>query len=153
VIFAGGFAVARRQRYFQELLPATHRPHLFCERCLQPVPFEPQPSARLISPNYCARQRPVAKIKRRNSMLDNSEFSIQARIVQFISDELGIAEREIDPDTNLGAYGLESVAASKLIGTLEKEYGLELSAIFVFEFPTIMALSEEIHKLTAVRAG
>jgi len=85
-------------------------------------------------------------------MHNDSEISIQAHIIRFISDELGISAREIDPDTNLGVYGLESVAASKLIGTLEKEYALELSPVFVFEFPTISTLSGEIHKLAASRA-
>ncbi|MDR3462479.1 MAG: acyl carrier protein [Beijerinckiaceae bacterium] len=85
-------------------------------------------------------------------MHDVSEITIQGRIMRFISDELGISAREIDLDANLGVYGLESVAASKLIGTLEKEYGLELSPVFVFEFPTIAALSGEIHRLAVVHA-
>ncbi|MFA5951025.1 MAG: acyl carrier protein [Hyphomicrobium sp.] len=79
--------------------------------------------------------------------------SIEKRIVAFISDELGIPSTDIDADANLGSYGLESVAASKLIGILEKEYKLPLSEVLVFEFPTIAQLSTEIGKLAAARVG
>lgn len=81
----------------------------------------------------------------------DAETQIQSRIVRFISDELGIAEQEIDPETNLGSYGVDSVAASKLIGVLEREYDLELSTVFVFEFPTIASLAREVGKLMPVR--
>jgi len=80
-----------------------------------------------------------------------AETRIQDRIVRFISDELGIAQDEIDPDTNFGTYGVDSVAASKLIGILEREYELELSTVFVFEFPTIASLARAIGKLAPVR--
>jgi acyl carrier protein len=85
-----------------------------------------------------------------NSYAD-AQAKIQDRIVRFISEELGIAAQEIDPDTNLGTYGVDSVAASKMIGALEREYNLELSTVFVFEFPTIASLAREIAKLVPVR--
>lgn len=78
--------------------------------------------------------------------------SVEKRIIRFISDELGIPADDIDLDTNLGAFGLESVAASKLIGVLEQEFDVRLSEVLVFEFPTIASLSDEIHKLAAARA-
>jgi acyl carrier protein len=81
------------------------------------------------------------------------EIQIQNRIIRFISDDLSIAEDEIDPYTNLETYGVDSLAASTLIGVLEREYDLELSAVFVFDFPTIALLSREIGRLAFVRMG
>jgi acyl carrier protein len=85
-------------------------------------------------------------------MGNKSELEIQNRIVQFISSELGIPAEDIDVDTNFGTYGLESVAASKLVGVLNKDLNLDLSEITVFEYPTVASLSGEIHKLAAVGA-
>ncbi|XSG83269.1 MAG: acyl carrier protein [Methyloligella sp. ZOD6] len=86
-------------------------------------------------------------------MASASETDIQNRIVQFISDELGIPPEDIDVETNLGTYGLESVAASKLVGLLDKDLNLGLSEIIVFEFPTIASLSGEIQKLSLAEAS
>lgn len=86
-------------------------------------------------------------------MPELSETEIQNRIVQFISDELGIPPEDIDVETNLGTYGLESVAASKLVGILDKDLNLGLSEIIVFEFPTIAGLSGEIQKLSMAEAS
>lgn len=81
-----------------------------------------------------------------------AKTAIEDKIVRFISDELGIARDDIDLHANLGIYGLESVAASKLIGSLEKDLDVRLSEVLIFEFPTIASLSGEIHKLTLARA-
>lgn len=86
-------------------------------------------------------------------MASLSEIEIQNRIIQFISDELGLPPEDIDVDTNLGTYGLESVAASKLVGILDKDLNLGLSEIVVFEFPTVASLSAEIHKLSLAEAS
>lgn len=85
-------------------------------------------------------------------MPDETKAAIENKIVRFISDELGIARDDIDLDANLGIYGLESVAASKLIGSLEKDLDVRLSEVLIFEFPTIASLSGEIRKLAAGRA-
>ncbi len=78
----------------------------------------------------------------------------QDMIVEFVSKELGIPRQDIDVDANLGVYGLESIAASKLIGTLERTFpSLQLSEVLVFEFPTIASLSAEIDRLAAQRAS
>lgn len=84
-------------------------------------------------------------------MPDETKAAIENRIVRFIADELGIARDDIDPNANLGIYGLESVAASKLIGSLEKDLDVRLSEVLIFEFPTIATLSNEIHKLAVAR--
>lgn len=86
-------------------------------------------------------------------MADQIRMAIENRIIAFIAEELGIPREDIDVYANLGAYGLESVAASKLIGILEKEFGLPLSEVLVFEFPTIAGLSAEIGRLAAARAA
>lgn len=78
--------------------------------------------------------------------------AVQSLIIKFVSKELGIPKQEIDIGVNLGVYGLESVAASKLIGVLEKKFdALQLSEVLVFEFPTIASLSAEIERLAAAR--
>ncbi|ODA67379.1 Phosphopantetheine attachment site [Methyloligella halotolerans] len=86
-------------------------------------------------------------------MAEMSELEIQNRIIHFISDELGIPPDDIDVETNLGTYGLESVAASKLVGVLDKDLNLGLTEIIVFEFPTIASLSGELQKLSMAEAS
>jgi len=74
---------------------------------------------------------------------------ITRRIIGFIADETGLPADEIEDDVNLGAYGLTSMSAVKLIGILEDAFSLRLSPTLVFEHPTIDELSRAITRHAA----
>ncbi len=69
---------------------------------------------------------------------------IRQTISSFICNELNVDIEDIDPETNLGAYGLGSTAATILTGIMEDTYELKLSPLLVFDYPTIDALSAAI---------
>jgi len=71
---------------------------------------------------------------------------IRQTIATFICDELSVDIEEIDPEMNLGAYGLGSAAAVTLIGILEDTYELTLSPVLIFDYPSIDALSTTIYE-------
>ncbi|HEY7986732.1 MAG TPA: acyl carrier protein [Methylophilaceae bacterium] len=69
---------------------------------------------------------------------------IKNTISTFICTELNVDAQDIDPEMNLGAYGLGSTAATILTGILEDTYKLKLSPLLVFDYPTIDTLSAAI---------
>ncbi len=76
--------------------------------------------------------------------MDHNVNEIKAIIATFICEELSVDMDDIDPEMNLGAYGLGSVAATTLTGILEDTYDLSLSPLLVFDYPTIDALATAI---------
>lgn len=66
---------------------------------------------------------------------------IKHTISTFICNELSVDIQDIDPEMNLGAYGLGSTAAAILTGILEDTYHSKLSPLLVFDYPTIDELS------------
>lgn len=71
---------------------------------------------------------------------------IKHTISTFICNELSVDIEDIDPEMNLGAYGLGSTAAAILTGILEDTYHLKLSPLLVFDYPTIDELSAAIYE-------
>jgi trans-AT polyketide synthase/acyltransferase/oxidoreductase domain-containing protein len=76
--------------------------------------------------------------------MDAQTDQIKQTISTFICNELSVDIEDIDPEMNLGAYGLGSTAAAILTGILEDTYHLKLSPVLVFDYPTIDALSVAI---------
>lgn len=70
-------------------------------------------------------------------------------ICDFIAAETGFPLDDIETDLNLGAYGLSSAAAVKLIGLLEDRLDIRLSPTLVFEHPTVDELSEAVAECCA----
>lgn len=81
-----------------------------------------------------------------------SQDDISRWITTFIAERTGIPEDEIEPEENLGSYGLGSVQAVDLVGSLEDRFGLSLSPALVFQFPTVFELSVAIARRVAVAA-
>lgn len=84
--------------------------------------------------------------------MDSKLKQIKQTISSFICNELNVDIEDIDPETNLGAYGLGSTAATILTGILEDTYKLKLSPLLVFDYPTIDALSAAIDEQLKVEA-
>ena len=78
-------------------------------------------------------------------MSNVSDNEIALRIAQFIEDRLGISLDDIDFDENLGSYGLSSMLAVQVIGTLEEWLGIRLAPALVYQHPTINELASAIH--------
>lgn len=76
--------------------------------------------------------------------MDQQIEDIKQTISTFICKELNVDVEDIDPEMNLGSYGLGSTAATILTGILESTYELKLSPLLVFDYPTIDALSAAI---------
>ncbi len=79
----------------------------------------------------------------------HSADQIEEFITRFICDELNLPEEDVDADINFGAFGLGSMAGTRLIGQLEDRLALNLSATLVFEYPTISELAAMIASKTA----
>lgn len=74
-------------------------------------------------------------------------------IIRFIADRTGVPAHEIELDENLGSYGLSSMHAVDLIGSLEDTFGLALPAALVFQFPSVDELSSAIAQRLAGRVA
>ncbi len=68
--------------------------------------------------------------------------ALQLVIVEKISEQLKIDNRDIDILAEFGEFGFDSVSLTSLGNILGKEYGLEISPTLFFEYPTIELLSE-----------
>lgn len=74
----------------------------------------------------------------------NSVDALQAYITRFICTEMDLPPDEVDLYTSLGAYGVGSLAGTKLIGSLEQQFSVRLSPTLIFEYPTIAELAQAI---------
>ncbi|MBB3811106.1 acyl carrier protein [Pseudochelatococcus contaminans] len=79
--------------------------------------------------------------------------TLEAHISRFICNEMDLLPEDIDPDLNLGAFGLGSLASTRLIGSLEETFALRLSPTMVFEHPSISRLAEAIAQIAAEQHG
>lgn len=71
---------------------------------------------------------------------------ITERIAHFIFERLDIPEEEFDLDENLGSFGLSSMQAVHLIGSLEEWLGFRLAPALVYQYPTVNELAREIYE-------
>lgn len=51
---------------------------------------------------------------------------------------------EIDPDTPLADYGIDSVAAISICGEIEAHFRLAVSPTIAYDFPTVKAISDHL---------
>lgn len=79
----------------------------------------------------------------------HSVDTLQAYITRFICTEMDLPPDEVDPDINLGAFGVGSLAGTKLIGALEQQCAVRLSPTLIFEHPTIAELAQAIAAIAA----
>ncbi|WP_374338801.1 acyl carrier protein [Methyloversatilis sp.] len=83
----------------------------------------------------------------------STEHDIADFITTFIADRTGQPAHDIEPDENFGSYGLGSMQAVDLVGSLEDRYRLVLPQALVFQYPTVRELSVAVAQRAAVTAG
>ncbi|MBL8467089.1 acyl carrier protein [Methyloversatilis discipulorum] len=81
------------------------------------------------------------------------EHDIADFITDFIAERTGVPAHEIEPEENLGSYGLGSMQAVDLVGSLEDRYRVSLSPALVFQYPTVRELSIAVAQRAAEPAG
>ncbi|MFF4349263.1 acyl carrier protein [Streptomyces sp. NPDC001530] len=59
---------------------------------------------------------------------------------------------EIDPDTPLADYGIDSVAAISICGEIEERYRLAVAPTIAYDFPTVNALTGHLAERLADQA-
>ncbi|MDT9696488.1 acyl carrier protein [Streptomyces sp. P17] len=59
---------------------------------------------------------------------------------------------DIDPDTPLADYGIDSVAAISICGEIEEEFRIAVSPTIAYDFPTVHAIASHLAELLADRA-
>ncbi|CCK25741.1 hypothetical protein BN159_1362 [Streptomyces davaonensis JCM 4913] len=60
---------------------------------------------------------------------------------------------EIDPDTPLADYGIDSVAAISICGEIEETYRMAVSPTIAYDFPTVHAIASHVAERLADRAA
>lgn len=70
-----------------------------------------------------------------------SGLGVRDLLTAMIAGELGLAPRDIDPETSLLAMGLDSLTAVDLVKRLEGELGRDLPTTLLFEHPSIDRLT------------
>ncbi|MDD2052492.1 acyl carrier protein [Pseudomonas putida] len=73
--------------------------------------------------------------------------TLQTCISEFICCEMDLPAEDIDVHAPLGAFGVGSLAGTKLIGSLEEQFQLRLWQTLIFEHPTIAELATAIAKI------
>lgn len=69
---------------------------------------------------------------------------IQAWLVSYLSEQLGIEPDDLDVREPLDSYGLDSQKAMILASKAEKLLGFHISPILLWHYPTIEALSKRL---------
>ena len=65
-----------------------------------------------------------------------SSGEIQKWLVEQLSSSLRVPQNELDPDSPLTRYGLDSMGAVTLVMDLEEQIGMELPPTLFWEYPT-----------------
>ncbi|MBE9248896.1 thioester reductase domain-containing protein [Dolichospermum sp. LEGE 00240] len=79
-----------------------------------------------------------------NLKQSHSAESIQAFLVSHLAEVVGVETSEIDVNENLENYGLDSAQAMMIISKLEELLGFKPSAILLWHYPNIAALSQRL---------
>jgi acyl carrier protein len=72
------------------------------------------------------------------------ETSLRQWLTQTLARRLKLDPKEIDPEVPFADFGLDSLAAIRLVGDLEEKLGKELDLVLVFEHGTVSELSAHL---------
>eukprot|EP00812_Abedinium_dasypus_P001928 NODE_1233_length_1202_cov_319.561465.p1 GENE.NODE_1233_length_1202_cov_319.561465~~NODE_1233_length_1202_cov_319.561465.p1 ORF type:complete len:248 (-),score=98.45 NODE_1233_length_1202_cov_319.561465:443-1120(-) len=73
--------------------------------------------------------------------------TIQSVLLETIKNSTG-TEEGLDMDTPLMEAGLDSLSALELRNSLAREFGVQLSASLLFDFPTMESMAAHLHEQT-----
>lgn len=81
-----------------------------------------------------------------NSVAENSHTvtSIQTWFTAQIAENLDLDPGDIDPNLPFDSFGLDSVQALNIARRAEQVWGIQLSPVLLWHYPTIAALSERL---------
>jgi acyl carrier protein len=78
-----------------------------------------------------------------------SEQEIRERLIREIAEAAALPADRIDAREPFASYGLASLEAVYLVGTLETWLGIALDATLLWDHPTIDALAAHLAKVAA----
>ena len=77
---------------------------------------------------------------------------IERWLIEKLSVELEIPAEEIDPDSTLQEYDVDSLKAAGFVGAIEQEVGTALPETILWEYPTLAGLATFLHESTAAQS-
>ncbi|MGI5379739.1 acyl carrier protein [Streptomyces sp. CA-251387] len=69
---------------------------------------------------------------------------LEGWLTERVAFHLRRTPEEIDPDTPLADYGIDSVAAISICGEIEAHFQLAVSPTIAYDFPTVHAISDHL---------
>ena len=93
------------------------------------------------------------KLKVNNSNFDRkiSIEIIKKSIIQYINSLLEIDSNQINFDSDIFSLGIDSIKAIELVGNLEKDLGISIDPVSIFEYTTINKLSIYLAEISEVQ--
>jgi acyl carrier protein len=73
-------------------------------------------------------------------------------LTERVAFHLHRAPHDIDPDTPLADYGIDSVAAISLCGEIEEHHRIAVAPTIAYDFPTVHAIADHLADLLAEKA-
>ncbi|MCX4706085.1 acyl carrier protein [Streptomyces sp. NBC_01352] len=73
-------------------------------------------------------------------------------LTERVAFHLHRAPDEVDPDTPLADYGIDSVAAISICGEIEERYRLPVAPTIAYDFPTVHAITGHLAERLADKA-
>ncbi|MFE6337010.1 acyl carrier protein [Streptomyces sp. NPDC057806] len=74
-------------------------------------------------------------------------------LIERVAFHLRRTADEIDPDTPLADYGIDSVAAISICGEIEQAYRIPVSPTIAYDFPTVHAIASHLAERLAAPAA
>lgn len=98
---------------------------------LRTTPPKPTPTQRQVVVAQQQQEVSVAQV------ISDGTASIMAKLRQVLLDELGIAEKDLVPETVLADLGLDSLMSLQVLGAMREKCSLELPSSLFMDFPTL----------------
>ncbi|MFE6282204.1 acyl carrier protein [Streptomyces sp. NPDC057877] len=78
---------------------------------------------------------------------------LETWLTERVAFHLQRAPEEIDPDTPLADYGIDSVAAISVCGEIEERLRLAVAPTIAYDYPTVHAIGDHLAERLAAREG
>ncbi|MFD5572531.1 acyl carrier protein [Streptomyces cadmiisoli] len=76
---------------------------------------------------------------------------LEGWLTERVAFHLHRSPREIDPDTPLADYGIDSVAAISICGEIEEHFRLAVAPTVAYDYPTVHAIGGHLAELLRLR--